>query len=126
MVCDAWGAHAIAPLRPTFSSLSSGSGSATDLIIAAHQGRLHFQFPSVLDMLTWLENSEQVEAVNGNPGDESAQSPTGDKIADKLKFETAVGDPVSLLGGEIAEVRKKLDDEFKSYLTALNNTSAGR
>jgi len=80
---------------------------------------------SVLDMLTWLENGEQEGAGNGNPSNERAEgAEMKNKIADK--FEAAVGEPVSLFGDDIAEVRKKLENEFKSYVDALNDTSKGK
>lgn len=44
------------------------------------------------------------------------------KLGDKLRFEAAVGEPMSLFGGEIAEVREKLGREFESYVGVLNNT----
>ncbi len=57
---------------------------------------------SVLDMLTWLESGALT------------------KPDDKLKFEAAVGSRVSLFSPDIDEVQKKLGDEFKTYIAALN------
>jgi len=60
---------------------------------------------SVLDMLTWLENGELI--------DPSA----------KLRFEGAVGEPVSIFGADIDAVQKTLDKQFEAYLNALNAQS---
>lgn len=57
---------------------------------------------SVLDMLVWLQNGKL-------------------KIQDKLKFEAAVGQPVSLFDGDIAQAQGKLGDAFTEYVTALNS-----
>ena len=56
---------------------------------------------SVLDMLQWLEKDEP------------------EKSESMLKFEAAVGEPVSLFGDEIIKVQKKLDDAFTAYVGAL-------
>ncbi|AEJ60972.1 CRISPR-associated protein Csc2 [Spirochaeta thermophila DSM 6578] len=56
---------------------------------------------SVLDLLTWLENGELT-----NP-------------KEKLHFETAVNNPVTLFGEEIDEIRSKLDGQFRAYMEAL-------
>lgn len=57
---------------------------------------------SVLNMLTWLDKDE-------------LQKPD-----DKLKFEAAVGAPVTLFDNDIATVQKKLGGEFKAYIETLN------
>ncbi len=57
---------------------------------------------SVLNMLTWLENG-----VLANP-------------QDKLRFEAAVGEPVTLLGDTIDAVREMLGSQFTAYLNTLN------
>lgn len=103
-----------------YGKYSANHGKFATEFLAVSTGYPQF---SVLDMLTWLENGEQEEAENGNPGNKRAEDTTTEnRIADKLKFEAAVGEPVSLFGGEIAEVRKRLDDEFKSYFGALDNS----
>jgi CRISPR type I-D-associated protein Csc2 len=102
-----------------YGKYSANHGKFSTEFLAVSTGYPQF---SVLDMLTWLENGEQEETGNGNPGNERAEGTTTEnKIADKLKFEAAVGEPVSLFGSEITEIRKELDKEFKSYLNALNN-----
>lgn len=58
---------------------------------------------SVLDMLVWLEKGELA------------------KPTDKLKFEAAVGQPVSLFGDDIAQVQGKLESAFTEYIAALNS-----
>ncbi len=73
---------------------------------------------SVLDMLAWLDNGEVEETGSTTTNDRNVEN----NIADKLRFEAAVGEPMSLFGGEIAEVREKVGDEFKSYIGALNNS----
>jgi len=57
---------------------------------------------SVLNMLTWLEQKELITSAN------------------KLRFETAVGQPVSLFGEDIEQVQKKLGEAFTAYLATLN------
>src|SRR5215207_1334383 len=107
-----------------YGKYSANHGKFSTEFLALSTGYPQF---SVLDMLPGLENGELEEVGNGNPGTERAEGTTTEnKIADKLKFEAAVGEPVSLFGSEIAGVRKKLDDEFKSYFSALNNTSKGK
>jgi CRISPR type I-D-associated protein Csc2 len=59
---------------------------------------------SVLNMLSWLEN-------NG------LSTPQ-----DKLKFETTTNQPESLFGDDVTEIQKKLGDEMKKYLAALDAT----
>jgi len=56
---------------------------------------------SVLDMLVWLEKNEMA-----NPGD-------------RLKFEAAVGQPVSLFDSDIALVQARLGEAFTEYVNAL-------
>ncbi len=79
---------------------------------------------SVLDMLTWLESegkSGERESNGGkSEGDRSENRIAQRQITDKLRFEAAVGSPVSLLGSDVDEVSKKLDSEFKAYVAALN------
>jgi CRISPR type I-D-associated protein Csc2 len=57
---------------------------------------------SVLNMLAWLENGDL-----SNP-------------QEKLKFEAVTNEPLSLFGNEISDVQKKLGEELKNYLTALD------
>ncbi|HXG20591.1 MAG TPA: type I-D CRISPR-associated protein Cas7/Csc2 [Methylomirabilota bacterium] len=57
---------------------------------------------SVLNMLAWLEGGDL-----SNP-------------QEKLKFETLTNEPISLFGDEISDVQKKLGEELKNYLTALD------
>jgi len=93
-----------------YGKYSANHGKFSTTFLAVSTGYPQF---SVLDMLRWLENGALEEVEYGNPGNERA---------DKLKFEAAVGEPVSLFGGEIAEVREQLGREFLSYVGALNNT----
>lgn len=105
-----------------YGKYSANHGKFATEFLAVSTGYPQF---SVLDMLTWLENDVQEEATNGNPGNERAEDAKFEnKIANK--FEAAVGEPVSLFGDDIAEVRKKLNDEFESYVEALNGTSRGQ
>ena len=57
---------------------------------------------SVLNLLPWLEN-----------GDLSVPK-------EKLNFEAAVGEPVSLFGAEVEAIQKALSDQFNAYIIALN------
>jgi CRISPR type I-D-associated protein Csc2 len=57
---------------------------------------------SVLDMLTWLENGGLKNS------------------AEKIKFESGNGQPISLFGNDVEEVRKQLSDAFKAYFQTLN------
>jgi len=57
---------------------------------------------SVLNMLTWLENG-----ALANP-------------QEKLRFEAAVGEPVTFFGAAINAVRETIGEQFTAYLTALN------
>lgn len=57
---------------------------------------------SVLNMLTWLEG--------GN-----LSSPQ-----EKLRFGTVTNEPISLFGNEITDVQKKLGEELRNYLVALD------
>jgi len=57
---------------------------------------------SVLDMLAWLENGD-------------LKNPT-----ERIKFETGNGQPISLFGNEVDEVRTQLSDVFKAYFQTLN------
>jgi CRISPR type I-D-associated protein Csc2 len=61
---------------------------------------------SVLNMLSWLETS-----ALANPHD-------------KLRFETAVGEPVTLFGAAIDSVREAMGEQFTTYLAALNAAPA--
>lgn len=81
-----------------YGKYSANHGKFDTKFFAVSTGYPRF---SVLNMLTWLEGDEL------------------DNPQDKLEFEAAVGEPVSLFNGEISEARKKLDDEFKSYVGAL-------
>lgn len=60
---------------------------------------------SVLNLLTWLENG-------------ALSSPQ-----EKLRFEAAVGEPVTLFGEEIDAVRETLSEQFQAYLDMLNGQS---
>lgn len=60
---------------------------------------------SVLDMLGWLEQGD-------------LKTPQ-----DILKFETAVSQPISVYGSEIAEIQKQLEEQFKDYISSLNTTA---
>jgi CRISPR type I-D-associated protein Csc2 len=62
---------------------------------------------SVLDMLEWMENGEL------------------DDFKDKLKFEVAAGQPVSLFDSDIEVIQQKLSEAFKGYLEALDSTNSG-
>jgi hypothetical protein len=81
-----------------YGRYSANHGKFDTTFLAASTGYPRF---SVLNMLTWLEGDEL-----GSP-------------QDKLEFEAAVGEPVSLFTGEVSEAQKTLDDEFKSYVGAL-------
>jgi len=105
-----------------YGKYSANHGKFATEFLAVSTGYPQF---SVLDMLAWLENGEEEEPSNGNPSNERAEGAKMEsKIADK--FEAAIGEPVALFGDDIAEVRKQLDNEFKSYIDALNDTSRGK
>jgi CRISPR type I-D-associated protein Csc2 len=57
---------------------------------------------SVLNMLNWLENGDL-----NNP-------------QEKLQFEAATNEPISLFGNEVSGVQKELGKELKNYLAALD------
>jgi CRISPR type I-D-associated protein Csc2 len=59
---------------------------------------------SVLDMLPWLERGDL-------------------KPSDNLRFEAAIGEPVSLFDAEITEIQSKLADAFQAYVDALKPQS---
>lgn len=105
-----------------YGKYSANHGKFTTEFLALSTGYPQF---SVLDMLTWLENGELEEAESSNPGSESAGGTTTEN-KDKLKFEATVGEPISLFGSEITRVREKLEEEFKSYIEALKNTSKSK
>src|SRR5215207_5453 len=98
-----------------YGKYSANHGKFSTEFLAVSTGYPQF---SVLDMLAWLDNGEVEETGSTTTNDRNSEN----NIADKLRFEAAVGEPVSLFGGEIAEVREKLGREFKSYVGALNNT----
>lgn len=81
-----------------YGKYSANHGKFDTKFLAVSTGYPRF---SVLNMLPWLEGDEL------------------DNPQNKLEFEAAFGEPISLFNGEISEVRKKLDDEFKSYVGAL-------
>jgi hypothetical protein len=56
---------------------------------------------SVLNLLAWLENDAKTN------------------LEEKLHFEMAVGEPVTLFGAEIDAVRDTLSEQFAAYLQAL-------
>jgi len=60
---------------------------------------------SVLNMLTWLEQGSLAD------------------LQRKLRFEAAVGQPVSLFGNDIEAVQQLLGDQFKAYIQSLNAAS---
>ncbi|MEW6574264.1 MAG: type I-D CRISPR-associated protein Cas7/Csc2 [Bacillota bacterium] len=62
---------------------------------------------SVLNMLEWMENGELTD------------------FKDELKFEAAVGEPVSLFGSDIEVIKQKLSEAFKGYLEALDSVNSG-
>lgn len=94
---------------------------------------------SVLDMLGWLGDAEsgaikgtlnrggKDEADAASEGEqekasERTNTTTEKRILDKLKFETAIGSPVSLVGADIGGIGGRLSDEFNDYVAALNAT----
>jgi CRISPR type I-D-associated protein Csc2 len=81
-----------------YGKYSANNGKFGTKFLAVSTGYPLF---SVLNMLEWLGKNE-------------LQNP-----ADKLKFETAVGVPVSLFDDAIAKVQQKLSGEFKAYSDAL-------
>jgi CRISPR type I-D-associated protein Csc2 len=78
---------------------------------SANHGKFETQFLAVstgyplfsmLNLLPWLENGELAD------------------LQSKLKFEAAVGEPVTLFGAKIEAVQKMLGAQFDTYLNALN------
>lgn len=84
-----------------YGKYSANHGKFSTEFLAVSTGYPLF---SVLNMLSWLEN-------NG------LSTPQ-----DKLKFETTTNQPESLFGDDVTEIQKKLGDEMKSYLAALDAT----
>lgn len=62
---------------------------------------------SVLNMLNHLEKGDLT-----NP-------------QEKLEFESAIGQPVSLFGPDIEAIQQKLSEAFKGYIEALDSASSG-
>jgi CRISPR type I-D-associated protein Csc2 len=85
-----------------YGKYSANHGKFETQLLAVSTGYPLF---SVLNMLKWLENG-------------SVSNPQAE-----LQFESVVGQPVSLFGNDIAEVQKKFNSEFNSYVSALNATS---
>jgi len=81
-----------------YGKYSANHGKFETEFLAVSTGYPQF---SVLDMLAWLEKDELKES------------------GDKLKFESAVGQPVSLFGSDIAQAQGKLGEAFAEYVTAL-------
>lgn len=81
-----------------YGKYSANNGKFETQFLAVSTG---YPFFSVLNLLTWLE---------GN----SLTSP-----AEQLRFEAAVGAPVTLFGDEIDVVRKSLGEQFDAYLEVL-------
>ncbi|MBI4489842.1 MAG: type I-D CRISPR-associated protein Csc2 [Deltaproteobacteria bacterium] len=82
-----------------YGKYSANHGKFDTKFLAVSTGYPSF---SVLDMLPWLEKGELA-----NP-------------KDKLTFEAAIGQPVSLLGEDIKTVQGKLSEVFTAYINALN------
>lgn len=87
-----------------YGKYSASHGKFKTEFLAASTGYPLF---SVLDMLGWLEN------------------PLTD-LKDKLRFETPVGEPVTIPAHEIPGIQVRLSDEFNRYLSALNATNEDR
>jgi len=86
-----------------YGKYSANHGKFDTQFLAVSTG---FPLFSVLNLLTWFENGEL------------------HNIKDRLCFEAAAGDPVTLLGDEIDIdiVRDTLSSEFSKYLEALEST----
>ncbi|MBN1921516.1 MAG: type I-D CRISPR-associated protein Cas7/Csc2 [Anaerolineae bacterium] len=82
-----------------YGKYSANHGKFETQLLAVSTGYPLF---SVLNLLTWLENGELI-----NP-------------QEKLQFEAAVGEPMTLFGGGIEAVREALDEQFIAYLAALD------
>lgn len=105
-----------------YGKYSANHGKFATEFLAVSTGYPQF---SVLDMLTWMGKGEREEAENSSPeSQENGSVGMNDKIAGK--FEETIGEPVSLFGDDIAEVRKKLESEFRSYVEALKGMSNGK
>jgi len=62
---------------------------------------------SVLNMLGWMENNKLTD------------------FKDKLKFEAAIGQPVTLFDSDIEAIQQELSEAFKGYIKALDSVSSG-
>ncbi|MEW6228152.1 MAG: type I-D CRISPR-associated protein Csc2 [Bacillota bacterium] len=88
-----------------YGKYSANHGKFTTDFIAVSTGYPLF---SVLDMLLWLEEGDLSHAQ------------------DKLRFEAAVDQPVTLFGSGIDELRQRLNDEFRAYIAGLNVPLKGK
>lgn len=80
---------------------------------------------SILDMLTWfkdMDSDSQNNDVYSNCEDVDGMEAN---FRDKLKFEAAVGQLVSLFGYDIEIIQQKLSEAFKGYLEALYSANSG-
>jgi CRISPR type I-D-associated protein Csc2 len=84
-----------------YGKYSANHGKFETRILAVSTGYPLF---SVLNMLPWLEQADLT------------------KPQDKLHFEAAVGQPVSLFENDIQAVQRMLSEQFQTYLAALNDT----
>lgn len=82
-----------------YGKYSANHGKFETQLLAISTGYPLF---SVLNLLTWLENGTFID------------------LREKLHFEAAVGEPVTLLGEGVDAVRQTLDEQFTAYLVALD------
>ena len=76
-------------------------------------------------MLTWfkdMDSDSQNNDVYSNYEDVDGMEAN---FRDKLKFEAAVGQLVSLFGYDIEIIQQKLSEAFKGYLEALYSANSG-
>ncbi|MEW6171544.1 MAG: type I-D CRISPR-associated protein Csc2 [Bacillota bacterium] len=102
-----------------YGKYSANHGKFKTQFLAVSSGYPLF---SVLDMLTWFEDAES----NSQDKDADSNSEDADSnFQDKLKFEAAVGQPVSLFDADIEAIQQKLDQVFKAYFTVLEASPSG-
>jgi hypothetical protein len=84
-----------------YGKYSANHGKFTTNFLAVSTGYPMF---SVLDMLEWAEADD------------------GSQLRVSLKFESALNDPITILGDDIGLIQSKLSEAFNDYMAALNPT----
>lgn len=87
-----------------YGKYSANHGKFKTEFLAMSAGYPQF---SVLDMLTWIEENEDIN-----------------NLRQKLKFENVVDQAVILLDSEIESIQQKLGEAFKEYLAAIESLSS--